>query len=106
MYRRDRDSTHGGVCIYDRKDSNSSEVLNNSGDERGVEHIWCRIRSDADKVLEWCINRPPNSDPRVLEELLKSIKRAKDKIANYGTKLNRKRTKLNIAVNVKNSLSH
>ena len=41
LYRRDRDSVHGGVCIYVRDDVKSFEVLNTSEDERGVERIWC-----------------------------------------------------------------
>ena len=80
LYRRDRDSIHGGVCIYVRDDVKSFEVLNTSEDERGVEQIWCGLCKGADKVLVGCMYRPPGSEPRVLRELLKSIQRAKDRV--------------------------
>ena len=43
-----------------------------------MEQIWCGISRGEEKVIVGCMYRPPDSDPRVLRELLKSIQRAKE----------------------------
>ena len=55
LYRRDRGSLHGGVCIYVMNDVKNFEVLNVSEDDKGAEHIWCGIRRGDDKILVGCM---------------------------------------------------
>ena len=78
LYRRDRGSLHGGVCIYVRNDVKSFEVLNVTEDDKGAGHIWCGISRGDDKILVGCMYRLPDSDSRVLRKLLWSIQRAKN----------------------------
>ena len=82
LYRKDRESIHGhgGVYIYVRSDLKSFEILSIGENERGMEQIWCGISKCEEKFIVECMYRPPDSDPRVLRELLKSIQRAKEKV--------------------------
>ena len=79
---KDRESIrgHGDVCIYVRSDLKSFEILSIGKNERGVEQIWCGIRTGEEKIIVGCMYRPPYSDPSVLRVFLNSIQRAKEKV--------------------------
>ena len=82
MYRKDRDSIHGQgcVCINVRSNLKSFEILSIVENGRGVEQFWCGISKADEKVIVGCMYRSPDSDPKVLRELLKSIQRAKKNV--------------------------
>jgi hypothetical protein len=59
LFRRDRSSTGGGVCIYVRADILASEVNDEFLNDSGVEQVWAEIKAGDEKILVGCMYRPP-----------------------------------------------
>ena len=63
VYRPDRASHAGGVCIYARCDLDSCEVSDVVLTDSAVEQVWCAIKICNERILIGCIYIPdPNAE--------------------------------------------
>ena len=82
IYRRDRASHAGGVCIYVRNELDSCEVNDDVLTNSAVEQVWCAIRICNEKILLGCIYIPdPYSENLAMFNSLSKV----DRLMNKGT---------------------
>ena len=63
VYRRDRASHAGGVCIYVHCDLDSCEVSDGVLTDSAVEQVWCAIKICNERILIGCMYIPnPNAE--------------------------------------------
>ncbi len=91
LFRRDRGSNGGGVCIYVRKGLDSIEIADENLEKvlngKNSEQLWRCVSLNNQLILIGCIYRPPPSsdhtkNQKVDEEIIKSLfyaKKAVDK---------------------------
>ena len=82
LRHRDRlDGRGGGVPIYVRSVLDSVELMDGSLRGESVEHIWCRVTVNGERVLIGCMYRPPNgSNKRRDAAILPAIVEAKRQV--------------------------
>ena len=82
LFRRDRGSNGGGVCIYVRKDLDSIEIADENLEKvlngKNSEQLWRCVSLNNQLILIGCIYRPPPSsdhtkNQKVAEEIIKSL---------------------------------
>jgi hypothetical protein len=73
IFRLDRATHGGGVCIYVKNTIMSNESNVARLNETDIEQIWACLCFDKQKLLIGCIYRPPNSTPSVNSLIVESI---------------------------------
>jgi Endonuclease/Exonuclease/phosphatase family len=76
LYRQDRGSRGGGVCIYINDNLNSFEVKETCFGNPNVEQVWCSISINNESILCGCLYRVGEEDVEYCKHLLESIKQA------------------------------
>jgi exonuclease III len=80
IFRLDRPTHGGGVCIYVRNNITSNESNLDRLNKTDIEQIWTRLCLGEQKLLIGCIYRPPGSTSIVNNLIIESIVSAKKSI--------------------------
>ncbi|CAF1064320.1 unnamed protein product [Brachionus calyciflorus] len=60
LFRKDRGTRGGGVCIFVKTSLKASEVVYPELKDDTIEHIWCALQIGCERILIGCFYRPPN----------------------------------------------
>lgn len=80
LFRKDRPSHGGGVCIYIKDSLTSFEVKSVLSEHGRAEQLWCGIKRGGDSVLVGCVYRPPKACSEINSEIWSSIVKAREKV--------------------------
>ena len=74
LFRKDRDSRGGGVCIYIRNFIKSYIIEDDIVSAREIEQIWCTIELGSERIICGCIYHPGSSSNLENSSIIRSIK--------------------------------